>query len=95
MRHIFLFEHGEELTTMGAVWFVSYCWYNNIDKNHLNWQRISTFTNRISVYNSTKGFHKYYLQQILCMNENRLTTNRIGLQGDEVIEMAKKLLNYF
>ncbi len=91
-RHTFNFDGGEKLTTMGAVWFVSYCWYNKVDKTHLNWKNISTYTTRISVYRITEAYHNYWLEKIIQMNENNLNKNTIGLKGHEVINMAKKLL---
>lgn len=91
-RHPFNFEDGEYLTTMGAVWFVSYCYYNKIDKIHLNWQNISTVSNRMSVYRRTADFHKFWLHRVLEMNDRNLNKNTLGLSGDEVKNMAKKLL---
>lgn len=92
MRHTFHFKGGGELTTMGAVWFVSYMWYNIIDKAHENWNYVSTVNQRISTYNRTIHFHIFWLNQILQMNPSNLNKNTIGLNGHEVINMTKKLL---
>ena len=43
-RHSFAFEGGEDLTTMGATWFVSYCYYDKIDPTHKNWKKVETHT---------------------------------------------------
>ena len=91
-RHQFNFNGGEELTTMGAVWFVSYCWYNIMDKKHTNWQLVTTYRNRISVFNRTTALHKFWLEQITRMNETNLNKNTIKLKGLDVIDMAKCLL---
>lgn len=91
-RHTFSFDGGEELTTLGAVWFVSYSWFNKIDTTHLNWQNVSTYDSRISTYKRTQEYHMYWLKQIIHMNECNLDKNKIGLKGSEVIAMAKKLL---
>lgn len=91
MRHVFNFEGGDYLTTMGAVWFVSYSWYIFMDRGHQNWKLVSTYQNRISVYNRTKEYHRYWIGKILDMDIARLETNKIGLSGREVIEMATKL----
>lgn len=91
-RHTFLFDGGEDLTTLGAAWFVSYSWYKNVDKTHTNWQNVSTYNTRISTYNRTQSYHTYWLKQIIHMNEKNLDKNTIGLRGYEVIEMANKLL---
>lgn len=35
--HNFNFEGGDILTGMGASWFVSYAYYEKIDRTHRNW----------------------------------------------------------
>lgn len=92
-RHVFLFEGGEDLTTMGAVWFVSYCFYNNIDSKHLNWNKVSTFGNRASVYVRTKRYHRYWLERVLEMEDKNISKNTIKLNPAEIKEMAKQLLD--
>lgn len=92
-RHPFHFDGGEYLTTMGAVWFVSYCYYDRIDKTHLNWKKISTASNRLSVYRRTVNFHKYWLNRVLEMSDGNLNKNTLGLSGQKVKTMAKKLLS--
>ena len=89
-RHSFDFEGGEDLTTMGATWFVSYCYYDKIDRTHKNWKK---YPERVSIYNRTDHYHRFWLERILEMDTERLSTNTIGLTGDEVIKMAKILLN--
>lgn len=91
-RHPFSFDGGDEMCTMGAAWFVSYMWYEKKDRTHMNWTKVSTYSNRISVYNRTRSHHTYWLRQILHMNESNLDKNTIGLKGYKVIEMADKLL---
>jgi len=91
-RHCFNFDGGCDLTTMGANWFVSYSYYLYKDKSHINWKNISTYDTRISVFKRTKNFHKFWLQQILIMNDKRLNTNKIGLKAKETKEMARILL---
>ncbi|MDE7263950.1 MAG: hypothetical protein K2N64_04755 [Anaeroplasmataceae bacterium] len=92
-RNTFTFDGGEELTTMGAGWFVSYCWYKNVDSMHSNWKRVSTYKGRISVFNRTRKYFKYWLVQIGNMNEKNLNKGAIGLRGNEIKLMAKKLLD--
>ena len=91
-RHIFMFNGGDDLTTMGATWFVSYCYYKNIDSTHDNWKTVKTCKNRISVYNSTINNHKYWLNKVLQMDENNLNKNTLGLRGKQVVKMADELL---
>ena len=92
-RHPFFFEGGEELTTMGAAWFVSYCWYEKVDCAHTNWKNVSTYLNRLSVYKRTRSYHTYWLKQIVNMSENNLNSNTIGLSGHRLIAMANEVLH--
>jgi len=71
-RHTFDFEGGEELTTMGANRLVSYSYFYHLDKNHRNWDKISTVQSRSSVYNRTKNMHNYWLKQVLDMKNSNL-----------------------
>jgi len=91
-RHTFNFEGGDELTTMGASWFVSYSFYYYKDKSHKNWQNITTYPSRINVFNRTKNLHEVWFERILEMNNSNLDKNEIGLSADKVKEMAKILL---
>ncbi|MBQ5847942.1 MAG: hypothetical protein IIW49_03395, partial [Treponema sp.] len=60
-RHVFSFYGGDELTTMGATWFVSYCYFTLIDPSHRNWTRVSTARNRAKVFSNTIDKHRYWL----------------------------------
>lgn len=93
-RHPFNFDGGEDLTTMGATWFVSYMWYSVMDPAHKNWKHVSTYKNRISTYEHTKHYHVYWLKKVLEMDVNNLNKNTIGLNGHNVIAMAGKLLTH-
>ena len=92
MRHTFSFEGGNELTTMGAAWFVTYCYYDKVDKSENRWSKLSTASNRISVYRRTAGLHKYILHRVLEMSDLNLDKNTLGLSGREVKAMVKQLL---
>lgn len=91
-RHVFSFQGGDYLTTMRACWFVSYCYYENIDKNHKNWNSVSTAANRKSVYSNTRSYHKYWLSEILKMDDGNLNKNSLVLSGSQIKQMAKELL---
>jgi hypothetical protein len=91
-RHIFNFEGGGYLTTMGATWFVSYSYYCHIDKSHKNWKKVSTCPSRVSVFDRTGTYHKFWLQQILFMDDRNLNTNKISLDAKKTKEMARILL---
>ena len=91
-NHDFNFEGGEYLTKMGASWFISYMYYKKIDNKHSNWRNVKTAENRISMFNKTLQYHKFWLEQIIKMDVIKLSTNIIGLSGTEVVRMASELL---
>ena len=92
-RHVFQFSGGEDLTTMGATWFVSFYFYKEIDHNHLNWRKVSTYKNRESVFNRINlQMKKFYLNQILEMDITNLNKNKLDLNGLKIKEMARELL---
>lgn len=93
-NHDYNFAGGNILANMGASWFVSYSWYCFVNKNHKNWLNISTYEGRISSFKRSVSYHNFWLQQIAHMSENKLSTNKIGLSGSDVIYMAKKLLDF-
>jgi hypothetical protein len=91
--HPFNFDGGDYLASMGASWFVSYAYYTHIDKSHDNWKRnITTVEMRTGVFNRTSQYHKFWLEEIIGMNEDRLKTNEIELSSEQVKEMARELL---
>ena len=52
-RHTFTFEGGEQLTTIGATFFVSYSYHLHVDPAHRHWESIKTKTSRISKINNS------------------------------------------
>ena len=90
--HIFNFDGGEHLAKIGASWFVSYMFFELADKTHTNWKKVLTAKYRISIFNRTKKYHNFWLQQVLNMNDKRLSSNTIKLKPIEIKTMAKKLL---
>lgn len=91
--HDFNFEGGEILAKMGATWFVSYAYYEKIDKNHDNWSRVTTTQSRISKYNKGKPYHRTWLKEVISMNPVNLNKNTIGLEASKTKLMAKALLD--
>ncbi|MBR6043758.1 MAG: hypothetical protein IKP37_14140 [Paludibacteraceae bacterium] len=88
-NHRFNFDGGELLCHISATWFVSYAYYEHCDRTHKNWEK---FKSRVGDYNKWKEFHRGWLEHVVNMNPHKLGTNKIGLTGEEVIEMAKKVL---
>ena len=78
---------------MGATWFVSYAYYQYIDSTHKNWTNILTVEMRSNMYNHTKEYHEFWLQQVLLMNDKLLNTNRLELKAPTTKFMAKAVLN--
>ena len=91
-RHVFNFENGDILTTMGATWFVSYAYHIYVDRGHANWKKVSTHQSRASVFSNCKEHNRFFLSKIIEMNEDNLNKNTLGLKGLEVKQMAKELL---
>ena len=92
VRVPFPFAGGDKLKSIGAAWFVSYCYYDHIDKTHKNWDCVSTAKTRISTYKNSVTFHKDWLKEILNMNESGLGKNVLGLSGADIKRMATDLL---
>ena len=91
-RHVFNIDGGNFLTTMGASWFISYSFYCYKDKSHMNWQKIPTYKSRISTFNRTERYHKFWYGKILEMDDRNLNKNEIDLYAIEIKTMAKELL---
>ena len=91
--HAFAFYGGRSLNGMGASWFVSYAYHLHVDPSHTNWDNVSTMCNRISKYNSTFSYHRYWLDKVMTMNDNKLTQNEIGLTAIQIKNMAKKVMS--
>lgn len=92
-RHVFSFEGGEQLTTIGATFFVSYLYHCHVDSNHNNWTRIKTKKQRINTINRAEDFHRIWLNYIEIMSEKNLNRNTMGLDGTQVKQMAKTIKN--
>lgn len=90
--HPFNFDGGEELSHMGATWFVSFAYYTYVDRTHSTWERVKTSVSRRSIFNRTREYHEYWLNQVLAMENSRLNTNSLGINGVETKRMAREIL---
>ena len=90
--HTFNFDGGRELMRMGASWFISYSFYCYKDKSHMNWQKVPTYRFRISVFNRTERYHRFWYGKIFEMDDRKLETNKIDLNAIEIKSMTKKIL---
>ena len=48
--HPFNFDGGEELSHMGATWFVSFAYYTYVDRTHKVWENVKTYVSRRSIF---------------------------------------------
>ncbi|QHJ10384.1 hypothetical protein FX988_00596 [Paraglaciecola mesophila] len=93
-RHVFSFEGGDQLTTIGATFLVSYLYHQHIDSAHNNWAKIKTQNSRISTISRTENYHRKWLNHIGNMSEANLNRNTLGLDAPVVKEMAQAILQY-
>lgn len=91
-RHTFSFEGGEQLTTIGATFFVSNLYCRHVDSTHRNWESIKTKHSRISTIDSSKRHHLAWLEHIVGMNDANLKKNTLGLDGATTKAMAQAIL---
>lgn len=91
-RHVFSFEGGGQLTTIGATFLVSYLYHQYIDSNHNNWAKIKTQKSRISTINRSERYHRIWLNHIGNMSEGSLNRNTLDLDANIIKEMAVALL---
>ena len=90
--HAFAFYGGRLLSSMSASWFVSYAYHNHVDTTHDNWKRTSKVRGRISTYDRSFSYHRYWLDKIMMMNDRNLAKNTIGLTPCEVKDMANAVM---
>ena len=90
--HPFNFDGGEELSHMGATWFVSFAYYTHVTRAHMDWARVKTSVSRSSIFARTVKYHRFWLNQVLFMENARLNTNSLGISGEETKRMAREIL---
>ena len=90
--HAFAFYGGRLLSSMGASWFVSYAYHEHVDTTHDNWNRASKVRGRISTYDRSFSYHRYWLDKVMTMNDLNLAKNTIGLTPREVKDMANAVM---
>ncbi len=92
-RHTFGFEGGEQLTTVGATFFVSYLCYLHVDPMHRYWDSSETKAARRSpIANATKC-HRAWLDRVGGMSDAKLARNTLRLDGAKVKAMARLILD--
>lgn len=91
-NHDFNFENEKIFGRIGASWYSSFAYNKYCDSSHDNFKRVGTWRSRASNYKGYLELEKYFMEQIAAMSPERLSTNKIGLSGEEVIRMAKAVL---
>ena len=95
-EHDFNFEGGEFLTKIGAAWFVSFAYYEYIDKKHVNWKNRKfselSVQSRTSTYNKSKKYHIGWLNEVLNMQQLDKHQNYCGLHSNQIKAMAAEIL---
>ncbi len=91
-RHTFSFAGGEQLTSIGASFFVSFLYYRHVDPTHRNWDTIKTKASRISTVSNSEEHHRAWLERINGMKDAKLNTNTLGLDSTTVKTMAQAIL---
>lgn len=91
--HAFAFYGGRLLSSMSASWFVSYAYHEHVDAAHDNWNRASKVRGRISTYDRSFSYHRYWLDKVMTMNDLNLAKNTIGLTPREVKDMANAVMS--
>lgn len=86
------FEAGEKLRAVGASFVVSYLYFWLIDSNHKNWTLAKT--NNPETVKNSKDFWPIWIEAIVYKDPGLLGTNKIGLNGHQIINMARELLQY-
>src|SRR5690554_5648680 len=88
-RHVFAFEGGKQLNTIGATFFVSYLYHRHVDSTHRNWDSIKTQESRISTINRSESYYRGWLRHIGSMSDANLNRSTLGIDGTT---MKKKAL---
>ena len=95
INHDYNFDGGDKLRSIGASWFISYMYWWYIDRTHLNWKKVKTYQTRMFTCNESKKYHLFWTNQVMQMDYDRLSTNKIDLDWFDVKYMASKLLEKY
>ncbi len=96
-RHAFNFPGGEQLTSIGASFFVSYLYSEHVDSTHCRWKSIETKSksSRVRTIIRSEQHHCSWLERVDQMSDANLSKNALGLGGTEVKVMARAILDVF
>lgn len=91
IKSLYNFEGGEQLTMLTVGWFVSYQYFENLDKKHRNWADETYCQRKTVIYNKSRKFHNIWLLKILCMPFIQVYPT-LNLTEEQIKCMAKKIL---
>lgn len=89
-NHDFNFSGGDILTKIGASWFASY-WNYSVkgNKTELRWKNYKTSNLRIAKFKKSYEYHSCWREQILKMDDSKLSNNKLGIKGAEVKKLIR------
>ncbi len=94
-RHNYLFDGADELVTMGSSWFIAYKYNPKATEELCRENGLKTLDNRISVYYRSEKHHITFINEICKMDVDKLSTNQLGISGEEIIRMARELRDQY
>lgn len=59
-----------------------------VDSNHMNWNKVSTASNRASVFARSQRYYKYWPSEVLKMSDANLNKNSLGLKSTQIKQLA-------
>ncbi len=59
-----------------------------VDSNHMNWNKVSTASNRASVFARSQRYYKYCLSEVLKRSDANLNKNSLGLKSTQIKQLA-------
>ena len=83
------------LNAIGASWAICYLYYKHIDHSFTNYKLVSTYPSRQTLCDNNESYVVTWLIDCFHKNEKLLSTNSLGVSGDEVKTMAIKLAEYY
>ena len=54
----------------------------------MNWNKVSTASNRASVFARSQRYYKYCLSEVLKMSDANLNKNSLGLKSTQIKQLA-------
>lgn len=85
----------ETIQRIGLSWAICYLYYKHIDHSFENYKLVSTYPSRQAACDKNENLISKNLMQPLNQNELLLNANTLNVNGQQVLDMAKKLADYY